>query len=780
MSMNDTSHLVDGKYGICDLVDLSELRRIFERFTEATGFTIGFLDHPGLNVLVATGWREICTKFHRSCPLAEANCLRSNHHLLDHLDTPGQMMIEPCDNGLVDCAYPIIVKGKHIASLATGQLLLKQPDFERFRGQAQLFEVDEHAYLQALAEVPVVSENKLRSMTQFLGEMALVLSEVGYARLAIKEDAERLGNEVAIRQQAEAQIRHLNDVLCAIRTIDQLIHHEKDPHRLLQAACQSLLQTRGYIAVWAGHPEPESKLVTMVAHAGVGDAFFQSHAPITWDDAPTGRGPTGTAIRERRPVVVDDLATDPCFAPWCKSAMATGAASIASVPLLHGDRLFGALTVKANRVRAFDAEELRLLSSLASDLALALQSIENDRHRQQAESALARTHRALRVLTEGNRALVRATDEQEFLKAACRIVVAVGGYRMAWIGYAEHDTGKTVRPMARAGFAKDLFRHMTVSWANTKFGRGPTGRAIRSGRPCVCRDISKDPLVAPWRKAALERGYASLLALPLMAEQRCLGSLTVYAAQTDVFGDTEVQLLEQLAIDLAFGIIALRNRADRNRLEQQVLEVSEREQRRIGNDLHDSLGQQLAAMRMMSSTLANNLAEQKLPGATDAARIESELQHSLEEMRKIIHGLHPIQATPQSLMSALYGLAASVTQRIKLPCRFECPGVAVNDHHAATHLFRIAQEAVNNAIRHGRAKHIVIRLRRINDHIRLSITDDGCGLPVASNRVEGLGLRIMGYRASVIGATFAATRRRNGGTQITCDWNPRAPKKNAP
>jgi PAS domain S-box-containing protein len=220
MNTIDKTHLVDGKYGICDLVDLAELRRIFERFAEATGFTIGFLDHPGLNILIATGWRDICTKFHRACPISIANCTKSNRHLLDSLDEPGKLVVEQCENGLVDCAFPIIVKGKHIASLATGQLLIEKPDLERFRRQAKLFGLDEHEYLRALAEIPVIPEEKLRSVTMFLGEMALMLSQLGYARLAIKEDAERLENEISIRKMTEKALAEEKErLLVTLRSI---------------------------------------------------------------------------------------------------------------------------------------------------------------------------------------------------------------------------------------------------------------------------------------------------------------------------------------------------------------------------------------------------------------------------------------------------------------------------------------------------------------------------------------------------------------------------------
>jgi ligand-binding sensor protein len=145
----DDDNLVDGKYSIQELVNLEQLRNIFEKFTQATGFTIGFLDHPDLNVLIATGWRDICTKFHRGCPASIKNCKKSNARLLDQLKELGQIVIEECDNGLVDCATPIIIEGKHIASLATGQLLLKQPDIELFKRQASMFGYDKQEYLQA-------------------------------------------------------------------------------------------------------------------------------------------------------------------------------------------------------------------------------------------------------------------------------------------------------------------------------------------------------------------------------------------------------------------------------------------------------------------------------------------------------------------------------------------------------------------------------------------------------------------------------------------------------
>ena len=213
--MDDTTRkngadLVDGKYGIADLVDLERLRGIFEKFTRATGFTIGFLDHPALNILAAIGWRDICTRFHRGCPASAEICTRSNRHLLDGLNEPGQVVIEACENGLVDCAMPVIIKGKHIASLATGQLLLEPPDIERFKRQAKLYGYDERAYLAALAEIPVVSRETLQNVTLFLGELAFIISEMGYTNLVLKEKSRKLEDEIAERKLAQLEKEKLN------------------------------------------------------------------------------------------------------------------------------------------------------------------------------------------------------------------------------------------------------------------------------------------------------------------------------------------------------------------------------------------------------------------------------------------------------------------------------------------------------------------------------------------------------------------------------------------
>jgi PAS domain S-box-containing protein len=180
----------------------------------------------------------------------------------------------------------------------------------------------------------------------------------------------------------------------------------------------------------------------------------------------------------------------------------------------------------------------------------------------QAEEKLSRATRALKTLSACNHSLVHATEESAFLDDICRIIVEVGGYRLAWVGFALQDEGKTVRPVAQAGFEKGYLKTVNITWADTERGRGPTGTAIRTGKTRIVQNMTTDPAYAPWRAEALRRGYASSIALPLLEEGWAMGAVNIYAKEPDAFDDEEVKLLEELARSVAYGIVALRTRAE--------------------------------------------------------------------------------------------------------------------------------------------------------------------------------------------------------------------------
>lgn len=192
------------------------------------------------------------------------------------------------------------------------------------------------------------------------------------------------------------------------------------------------------------------------------------------------------------------------------------------------------------------------------------------RELQHSEAAQRKLNRALRLLSACNMTLVHATDEHRLLAEICRLCVERGGYLLAWVGYAEHNEGRSVRPLTQCGFEQGYLDSISISWGNNERGQGPTGTAIRTGKTSINQNVLNNPAMTPWRQAALQRGYQASVALPLICDTQVLGALNIYAAEANAFDPEEVQLLEELATDLAFGIVTLRARAEHTAAKEQL------------------------------------------------------------------------------------------------------------------------------------------------------------------------------------------------------------------
>ena len=202
--------------------------------------------------------------------------------------------------------------------------------------------------------------------------------------------------------------------------------------------------------------------------------------------------------------------------------------------------------------------------------------------RKQAEEGLRRLNRQLRAVTACNQALVRARSETELLGEVCRIICEVAGHRMTWVGWAERDAAKSVRPAAWSGCEEAELRSMAVSWDDSARGGGPTGTCIRTRKTCYLRDLEISPEAAPWRATARQRGYRCCIALPLLdAGGGVLGALTIYAAQPAAFAPEELRLLEGLSADLAHGVLGLRDHAERERAEAELAQSEDRFRRAV-------------------------------------------------------------------------------------------------------------------------------------------------------------------------------------------------------
>ena len=219
---------------------------------------------------------------------------------------------------------------------------------------------------------------------------------------------------------------------------------------------------------------------------------------------------------------------------------------------------------------------------------------------------------------------------------------------------------------------------------------------------------------------------------------------------------------------------------ERIRLEKELLEIAEGEQRRIGQDLHDSLGQHLTAAALAGKVLAKKLAGKSAPESLAANRLVDMMEEAIELTRQLARSLHPIELQSDGLTDALQNLAANLSKAFNVACRFEPAGsAALMGAEVEIQLYRIAQEAVSNAVRHGRARQVVIALDASGRKILLTVTDDGVGLSADARKKNGMGLRIMDYRARMIGATFDIQNLPAGGARAVCVLNSGQPNAEA-
>jgi PAS domain S-box-containing protein len=237
-----------------------------------------------------------------------------------------------------------------------------------------------------------------------------------------------------------------------------------------------------------------------------------------------------------------------------------------------------------------------------------------------------------------------------------------------------------------------------------------------------------------------------------------------------------VEVAVSMALPGAVYTGIIRDISQRKQLEREITEISAAEQRRIGQQLHDGVSQELTGLRMMATAIKDRIQENPNTPTMDSllVRIIDGLRAVQEQVRKVSHGLIPIELDGADLRSALTVLAERVHEQTGIECTFRCPQrVFVKDSLTATHLYHIVQEATNNALRHGQPRRIDIQMNAQTDALVLSIEDDGKGLPQEGIRRGGVGLRLMHHRASLIGGTLCVAAAASQGTVVTCtlpDW----------
>ena len=316
---------------------------------------------------------------------------------------------------------------------------------------------------------------------------------------------------------------------------------------------------------------------------------------------------------------------------------------------------------------------------------------------------------------------------------------------------------------------KALFLRAGTGWKKQPFPlQVPSGRQSQEGFTLLSNEpVSVEDLRVEKRFLSpsnlFDRPVVSGLSVIIHGRQQPYGVLAAHTTRRRRFTNDDVHFLQSLASVLAAAI-------ERRKLEEELLSISSNEQRRIGQDLHDGLCQHLAGVEFKTAALAKQLAHDPMKGGHAASIVEL-IRDGARQAWMLARGLSPVTLESHGLMSALRELTANSGKLFQIACRFDCPRpVLVPNNAVATHLYRIAQEAITNAVKHGHARSIVVSLRRTRSSVTLAVADNGNGLPRDVRTVQGMGLRIMQYRADTIGASLSFERGNRKGTIVLCKF----------
>ena len=392
--------------------------------------------------------------------------------------------------------------------------------------------------------------------------------------------------------------------------------------------------------------------------------------------------------------------------------------------------------------------------------------------RKQAEAKLRRLNRTHAVLSRSNNILARSVDEEDLLSAFCSNLVEVGGYRFAWVGYAQQNQARSVRRMAHAGHTDAAFSVTAITWSDTDENPSASGMAIRTGEPVILRDIERESRFAPKRAAALQQGYRSMIALPIKANAHAIGNLSIFSTEYNAFDAEEVALLMELGENLAFGIETLRARAAR---EQRVRllreEVEQAERKRIAATLHDGVGQAVQAVNLGLKRL-RALAGKDRQLRTDLLdRSIDDIGGIIADLRNVTHDLRPPYLERMELQEAIRYHCSELSAQTGVAIHVAGNGESLQlDERAKEQCFLSFREALNNALTHAMATRIDVTLgARDSDWLIIRVADNGVGFKPSevSNAPSGLGLSMISERAKSVGGQAEIHSTPGEGTTVS-------------
>ena len=455
--------------------------------------------------------------------------------------------------------------------------------------------------------------------------------------------------------------------------------------------------------------ECSSDRKSMLLRAGTG--WRSGHVGVTRIDVDEAT-PTGRALQLNQPIIISDVSSDKrLHLPQFMRDHGISSSMAVVVPGRVG--AFGVVGIDTKSRRVFSADDVHFLESIGNVLATAISRL-------QFEHELRDTAARLRGIFDTAVDGIITIDEKGIVETMNPAAERVFGYA------ADEVIGRNVSMLMPEPYHSEHDGYLE------RYRRTGERRIIGIGREV--RGRRKDGTEFP---------------MDLAVSATNVGKRRIFT-----------------------GLV--RDITERKRLEEEILEISDHEQRRIGSDLHDDLCQRLAGIRFSCDALRSSLSKTTTDGIVDRVeKIGTSVSEAIDRTRMLARGLSPVALDSNGLASALHELTDGVQKLFGIDCAFETKGeIAVNDAMTATHLYRITQEAMNNALKHGRPSRLRVSLIRVGDNAALKIEDNGIGFPANEPQSQGMGLRTIAYRAGMIGANLRVKSKPGRGTQIVCTFLP--------
>ena len=622
--------------------------------------------------------------------------------------------LDSVDDSLVKEVFETRKPIEHEHAASDTQMLMTPEFTNAYTWAVPLLVGEELIAVIKIESLHVAMRELSRQLPTFFSHAAFVLKNEILGQTRLKKEYDKLEQEVALRKKAKGELLRANELLeerVAERTaeLQSSLDAEKQAEEALRKN-ESLLRAvldNAPFELWARDTEERCIMEnsTLVKHWG----------------SILGKRPEDTTISS------EDLAV------WKANNRRAFSGELVQgevESIMNGEKRFFQNTITPIRIGE------KVLGILGFNIDIT--------ERKQAEEVQRRLNRELRAISNCNQILMRAEDEETLLHAICHIVCDEADYRMAWVGYAEHDEAKTIRPVVWAGVEDGYLAAAKITWADTERGQGPSGIAIRTGKSACIQDFALDPQAAPWRESALQRGYQSSISLPLKDETaNIFGALTIYSTEPNAFTRDEVRLLEELAGDLAFGITTLRGRVERRRAQEamkQAKEVAEAANKAkdqflamLSHELRTPLTPVLATV---SALQAQEEMSAELRADMDLIRrnveMEAKLVDDLLDVTKISRGkmeLHPEVVDAHLLLRT----ALEICQKDIEAKHMEVTLSLQADPHQVradpTRLRQVFWNLLKNAVEFNPAKgRIRLRTTNAQGRLKIEIEDTGVGI----------------------------------------------------